>query len=263
MSENEFNIENEASVEKDENINFLALAPQNSAKAIEKLNTVMEIIDKAKRAALQRTVPQDWVCMGGKYYPQATAVEKIRSIFGLYFVNMSITKEDFQDGNYAFICKGTAGSTFLDKLYGKTTIEIEGCRSSGDQFFSKQAVTDPMDVRKSSYANFQVRAAKALLGLGNYTAEDLKAMGVNVGEITNVKYEKGAEGGVKQGCISEPQAKRLYALCSSNNIPAESIKKYLKDKYNVDSSKDILRKDYEAICNWVQAGGVEQPKEGQ
>jgi hypothetical protein len=256
----EFSIENEASIEMDENKNFLALSPQNSIKALQKVDALTKVVDGAVRLALQRTVAQDWVNMGGKWYLQASGVEKVRSVFGLYFKSMATIKETFADGTYAYITSGTAGCKLLDNLYGETTIQIEGCRSSADQFFSKQAVTDPMDVRRSSYANFTVRAAKALLGFGNYTTADLQAMGVKVGDSTKVTYEKGAEGGVKTGCISEPQAKRLWALCKANSISEIAIKKYLKETYSLDTSKNILRKDYETICNWVEAGGVTQPK---
>ena len=260
MSENEFETENMASIEIDENKNFLALSPQNSAKALQKVDALTKVVDGAVRLALQRTCAQDWVNMGGKWYLQASGVEKVRSVFGLYFKSMSTIKEDFGDGTYAYITTGTAGCKLLDNLYGETTVQIEGCRSSADQFFSKQAVTDPMDVRRASYANFTVRAAKALLGFGNYTTADLQAMGVKVGDSTKVTYEKGAEGGVKTGCISAPQGKRLWAICQANSITEPVIKKYLKDKYNINSSAEILRKDYETICNWLEAGGVEQPK---
>jgi hypothetical protein len=263
MSENEFNIENEASVEIDENKNFLALSPQNSAKALQKVDALTKVVDGAVRLALQRTVAQDWVNMGGKWYLQASGVEKVRSVFGLYFKNMSTIKEDYPDGNYAYITSGTAGSKLFDNLYGETTVQIEGCRSSSDGFFSKQATTDPMDVRRASYANFTVRAAKALLGFGNYTTEDLKKMGVNTSKITTVTYEKGAEGGGNPDLISKPQAQRLYAMCKQYNVQDAAIKKHLLDRYKVDSSTKIKRSDYQAICDWVEAGGVEQPKEGQ
>jgi hypothetical protein len=264
MSENEFETENMASIEPSSKEQFLRLVPENSRDALAKLQTASEMTTNSLMIALRQTKPQDWVLMGKAYYLEASGVERIRGVLGLYIRNKSYKKEELPNGHYAYIFTATGGSTFLDGLYGKEiTIEMNGARASDDKLFSKQAVTYPMDVLKSAESNFLVRLAKALFGFGNFTEEDLKKMGVNTSKITTVTYEKGAEGGVKQGCISEPQAKRLYALCSSNNIPAESIKKYLKEKYNVDSSKDIQRTDYEKICNWFQAGGVEQPKEGQ
>ena len=213
QQKNEFEIENQASVELDENKNFLTLAPQNSIKALEKVQAITKVIDGAVRLALQRTSAQDWISMGGKWYLQASGVEKIRGVFGLYFRDRQSIKEDFPDGSYAYICSGVAGSKLLDSLYGETTIEIEGCRSSKDGFFSSSnKEPDAMDVRKSAYANFQVRAAKALLGFGNYSSQDLINMGVKVNESPKVEYSKGSQGGsVVEGTDKEIQVK-LYNI---------------------------------------------------
>lgn len=252
---NEYELENVASIDADDNKNFLSLAPQNSVKALEKVDAITKVIDGAVRLALQRTVAVDWVSMGGKWYLQASGVEKIRSVFGLYFRDRKIVKEDFQDGSYAYICSGTAGSKLLDSLYGETTIEVEGMRSSKDGFFSSNnREPDPMDVRKSAYANFTVRAAKALLGFGNYATEDLLKMGVKVNQSAKVDYAKGAEGGGNTALISEAQRKRLFAICKSSGLGEAPLKEYLQAHFKIDSTSKILRKDYEAICNWAEKG---------
>ena len=38
----------------------------------------------------------------------------------------------------------------------------------------------------------------------------------------------------------------------SSGMPEDQLKKYLKEKYKVENSKDINRSDYEAICAYVQ-----------
>ena len=256
---NEFEVENVASVDTEENKNFLTLAPQNSIKALEKVQAITKVIDGAVRLALQRTSAQDWVSMGGKWYLQATGVEKIRGVFGLYFRDRSITREDFPDGTYAYICNGTAGSKLLDSLYGETTVEIEGMRSSKDGFFSaNNRQPDAMDVRKAAYANFTVRAAKALLGFGNYSSNDLAGMGVKVNEATKVDYQKGSEGGGNTDLISEPQRKRLFAICKSSGLPEATLKEYLQKNYSIDSTTKIKRADYQAICDFAEAAKAGQ-----
>jgi len=258
--QDEFAIENQASIETEENKNFLALAPQHSQKALAKVEAITKVIDGAVRLALQRTVAQDWVCMGGKYYLQATGVEKIRSVFGLYFRDRTIVREDLGDGVFAYICTGTAGSKLLDSLYGETTIEVEGMRASNDPFFvgrDGNKEPDAMDVRKAAFANFQVRAAKALLGFGNYSAEDLAKMGVRVSEVSKVDYQKGATGGGQTDKISEAQRKRLFAICKEARVSEVTMKEHLQKKYGISSSNDILRKDYDAIVKFAQDGGVE------
>lgn len=255
--ENEYELENIASVDTDENKHFLSLAPQNSSRALEKVDSITKVIDGAVRLALQRTVGVDWVNMGGKWYLQASGVEKIRSVFGLYFRDRKIVKEDFQDGSYAYICSGTAGSKLLDSLYGETTIEVEGMRSSKDGFFSGKdgnKTPDPMDVRKSAYANFTVRAAKALLGFGNYATEDLLKMGVKINQSAKVEYQKGAEGGGNTALISEAQRKRLFAICKTSGLGEAPLKAYLQKNFKIDSTSKILRSDYEVICSFAEKG---------
>ncbi len=262
----EYTQENIASVDTEDNSRFLVTAPQSSQKALEKVDAISKVIDGAVRLALQRTVAQDWVCMGGKYYLQATGVEKVRPIFGLYFRDRTIVREDFPDGSYAYICAGVAGSKFLDSLYGETTIEIEGMRSSKDGFFSGRdgnKEVDPMDVRKAAFANFTVRAAKALLGFGNYSAEDLARMGVKVSEVSKVDYQKGATGGGQTDKISDAQAKRLFAIARSAKVSDTTLKEYLQKKYGISASSEIKRSDYEAICKWTQDGGLETIQQGR
>lgn len=250
-------VENALSIDTEQNQNWLTSSPQNADKALDKINSITKVIDGAVRLALQRTKAQDWVLMGGNYYLEVTGVEKIRSVFGLYFKNLTITKELNDDGSYAYICFGEAGSNLLDSLYGPTTIWIEGSRSSSDPFFTKGNRTpDQTDIRKAAFANFHVRAAKALLGFGNYTKEDLVKMGVPVSGIASVEYGKGNEGGGHTECITEPQRKRLFAIASKNGIAEGAIKDWLKKRYGIDSTAKILKKDYEEICNAVESANM-------
>ena len=178
-----------------------------------------------------------------------------------------ITKEVLDNGGYAYICSGVAGSKFLDQLFGEeTTVEIEGMRTSKDPFFCGKdgnKEVDQMDVRKSAHANFTVRAAKALLGTGNYSASDLAKMGVKVSDVGEVTYNKGAEGGGQTDKISDAQRKRLFAISKEAKVSEASLKSHLEARYKITSTSDILRKDYEAIVAWVQAGGIETIQQGR
>jgi phage recombination protein Bet len=51
--------------------------------------------------------------------------------------------------------------------------------------------------------------------------------------------------------ISEPQAKRLYAIAKGAGKTDEEIKDYLKTMLGIDSSKKILKSDYDAVCEWA------------
>ena len=72
--------------------------------------------------------------------------------------------------------------------------------------------------------------------------ETLKSLG---GRTSSTSQNKGQE--PKGNNISEAQQKRLYALCSGRSeIGKEVIK-----EFGYESSKDILIKDYDAICEKI------------
>lgn len=48
--------------------------------------------------------------------------------------------------------------------------------------------------------------------------------------------------------ISEPQARRFYAIWKNGGYDEGEVKECLLKKYGVNDSREILRKDYDAIC---------------
>lgn len=52
--------------------------------------------------------------------------------------------------------------------------------------------------------------------------------------------------------ITEAQRKRLFAIMNKQEINQEVFKDYLKKNYKIESSKEILMKDYESIVNYVE-----------
>lgn len=59
----------------------------------------------------------------------------------------------------------------------------------------------------------------------------------------------------KNGIITEPQAKRLFALTKKHGISEQAMGEYLRTRWNVTSSKQITKQMYQSICDWVQRGG--------
>jgi hypothetical protein len=54
--------------------------------------------------------------------------------------------------------------------------------------------------------------------------------------------------------ISEPQAKRFWAICMGNGVTKDEIKNYLRTKWGIDSDRDIVKGSmYDECCRW--AGG--------
>lgn len=55
--------------------------------------------------------------------------------------------------------------------------------------------------------------------------------------------------------ITEPQVKRLWVIAGNSGRSNEEVKKWLVQRYQIDSSKQILRRDYEVICAALEAPG--------
>jgi len=237
----------------------------DAQKVQARLKAVADAIAAYAKVSIQNTNPKDWVRMrsksgGESFYLQASGAQKIRPIWGVYFRDRVVSREDYPDGSYAYIVAGVCGSQILDRLFfGKETlIEIEGGRSSKDSFFTGKdgmSTPDPLDIRKAAIANWEARAITGLLGLKNMTAEDLKKNGIDPAQVKGFEFKEGATGGGQNDLISEAQRKRLYAICKQAGLQDDWVKEQLKTKWGFESSTQVTREKYEEICNWAQAGG--------
>lgn len=52
--------------------------------------------------------------------------------------------------------------------------------------------------------------------------------------------------------IPEKQLTRFHAICTERKIPAETYKRYLKNFYGIESSKDIQKDWYDDIIRWAE-----------
>lgn len=178
-----------------------------------KFEAAAELQRKLIPASIRATRPQDWISMGGKVYLQATGVERIASLWGLVFGEPEVTRENNDDGTFAYVVVGPAGSRLTGVFYKG----IVGGRSSADPFFDSfdeekpsgfrdlsleqkeswkrehRIAPDPLDVRKAAVTNWQVRAASMLAGLRGLTPQDLSEAGIR--GVTEVQYGSGARGG--------------------------------------------------------------------
>lgn len=55
--------------------------------------------------------------------------------------------------------------------------------------------------------------------------------------------------------ITEPQAKRFFAIAKTAGWTNDEIKSYLKKSYGIDHSREIKKADYDEIIAHVQSGG--------
>lgn len=57
------------------------------------------------------------------------------------------------------------------------------------------------------------------------------------------------------GLISTAQAKRLYAISKASGLEDDFVKDHLKQKYGINSSKEIRLECYEEIVEWAKSFG--------
>lgn len=248
---------------------FLAIA--------ERLKLAVKAVDALICAAVgTRCNPGDFVRHASKdgsresFYLQATGARKVRTFFGIYFRERSITVEplgtDEQTGidHYNYEVTGVAGSQVLDRMMGTDTmggtqIDVFGSRSSRDGFFAKgDREPDQNDVKKAALSNWEARAVVGLLGLQNLSRDDLKKYGIAVERVLGVEHQTGAEGGGNTSLISEGQGKRLYAITKGAKV-SDADAKALLSAYGFDHSSRITRDRYDEIVTVVQ-GGPEKVK---
>ena len=102
--------------------NLLEIAKQAEAR----IDAVIAI----KKTALKVTNSNDWVDQNGKPYLQASGSEKIANLFNISWQINEPTIDQEEDGTITYTYKGRFS------LRGRS-IEVEGSRSSRDDFFKK------------------------------------------------------------------------------------------------------------------------------
>ena len=251
-------MEEEKVIEKKEILPQGNTTVEDMEETIRTAEKVEAMIRKIKILAIKQTNSKDWVDMQGKPYLQSSGAEKIARLFGISWrICMGYPKrEDKQDekGNYyIYSFKG-------EFTMGGKSIEVIGTCSQRDKFFGKDkkaenglkpaSEIDETCIIKKANTNMVVRGITTILGIRNMTWDDIREGGIDTSQSVKVSYATGGAGG---GKISEAQAKRLFAIMKSSGMPEDKLKKYLKENYKVESSKDINRTDYEAICRYIES----------
>jgi hypothetical protein len=250
--------------------------------------------DSVAKLSLLRTSVHDWVDQGGKPYLQATGAEKLMAVWGIYTRDVKITVEmDASTGFPAYEVTGRVGSrtlgTEMDVVGGRNAND-----NFFQKQLAATGKLDLQDVRKTAYSNWIANAVTRLIGMRGMTWEEVATATHNrINKQTctgKVEYRKndsgpqapatqaapnesepmgkqaesprgpipssGAAGGPPPGpYITEPQAKRFYAIGKSAGWSDAEMKDYLLREHNIQSSREIPRSLYEEICNEMESGG--------
>lgn len=209
--------ENDALMEMDYD-NILAVADR-ADKMVSALNKIMS-------AALKVTTPKDWVLIGGTPYLQEAGATKVARLFGI--------STKICDG-FPVVTRGEDGYPIykyrMKFSMGKQSIEAEGMRSAGDEFFAgkrekKSLDQIPLDdVERAAYTNCMNNGIKRIIpGLRNLDISDLEAAGIH--PQNGYTFKQGRKGG------NSGKAADSGVVCSScGTAITQKVASYSQGKY--------------------------------
>ena len=202
---------------------------------------------------LKLTNEADWVSHAkDRYYLQASGAEKVCTPLGIQWDRPVVTKHEREDERgkfYEYEVEGIVHSRILAR-YGWFT----GNCSSRDQFFTARGHFDEGDIRKAAFSNWIVNAVTRLAGLRNPTTGMLQKAGLKPEEIQRIDYSGRRTPEQDTQVISDAQRKRLWAIGKATGTTDEQMRVWLFDAYEIKSSSDITRGQYDEIVAKVQAG---------
>jgi hypothetical protein len=155
--------------------------------------------------------------------------------------------------------------------------EIEGIRARSKSREDGPWVTDESEMWKKTVVRRGIKPfAGASQSLNAAIEADNEASGVSlarepvnmpkaIAEASEVKQEASeASEPVKQVAeasaeipadppkfITEPQHRRLFALCKGAQMPVETLKEHLYEMHGIQHTNEIPKPSYDAICDYV------------
>lgn len=156
-------------------------------------------------------------------------------------------RETKSGGNLIYSVCSVKYTFYADDGSSVTAVVVGEGMDSGDK-----ATNKAMSVA-FKYACFQVFCIPIENGLDdpdNDTPEESKRKQPQQATGSQGGRSQGGSGGSQgAGVISEAQAKRMFAISQGN---AELCKDVI-GRYGYETSKDVLKKDYEAICKEIES----------
>lgn len=234
----------------------------------ENINKMIDAQNRIRIAILGLAQPGDWVIFGGKDTQKAeigfAGSARIASTLGISFTNWTGIKQTGTDEKgewyrWEFEC---------DASMGKRMVRVYGRAGSRDKFFGKKDGefkplhdVDEGNVKMAARRAAMKEGTKVICGLHHMDPEFLISKGVKLTSAGGYEFKPKADGAngaapANGSKISDPQRKRLWAICKNAGKTEAQIKEYLKG-FNIESTTDIEKKDYEKICAWGESKEAE------
>lgn len=165
--------------------------------------------------------------------------EKVLMLYGLYYdVVLTDSHKDYDKGFFYYEHKAIAYDN-----EGRIVRVGYGCCNTAE---SGNGMASGFNQANSAIKKSRKRAvvdlALTLGSLSDAFYQDLDSDIINE-QASTIQKETDP--------ITPKQAKRIFAIASSNEIPVEMAKELLKS-WGFSSTKDILLKDYDAVCEKLQ-----------
>jgi hypothetical protein len=231
-----------------------ALLTEDFVKQFEK---GVEVYKRWVSVCYRLTRESHWLRRDTKYSLQGPGAEALMNPLGISFERPTFRREDMTDergGFYAYWCEGYVESRTLSRRGWYI-----GYSDSRDQFFIARPGWNPKsgegDVKKSAMMNWIVNAVTRIAGIRDPDPESLKAAGLKPEQIPVADYSGRKTPEKEAEVVSEAQLKRLWAIARGNGVDDQMLTVHLLEKYGLQSTKEITRKHYDAICAWAQRGG--------
>jgi len=144
----------------------------------------------------------------------------------------------------------------------KTSFSMADAKTAGllDKNPWKQYPQRMLQMRARAF-NLRDQYADILRGLNSAeeVADYVEITQANSVEKTNVNPPVSAE---EPKLITEAQRKRLLVLWKEAGIEDDLVKKHLIDVYQINSTSEIRKSDYDNIVNWIKIQGPQKVESG-
>jgi hypothetical protein len=158
-------------------------------------------LERIRRIALEATRDDDWIDIGGRPHLTSSGAMKVAAVVGVSLTGMRVDEaRDKLEGKDVIRFATRVTARFVGR-----EVETEGVASSDDAFFArKNGKPVPLhevnlnSVRKKAVTNAQVRAVKAILGLGGTTWAEVRAAGVSREKVAAVRHGAGRHDDIRE-----------------------------------------------------------------
>jgi hypothetical protein len=120
---------------------------------------------------------------------------------------------------------------------------------------------------KMAHKRAMVSATLATTAASDIFTQDVEDMVENGEKFSQTKTKESIKEPAKKDPhptekVSEPQCRRFYAIAKGQGHSDEDIKAHLKNRYDIESTKDILKVDYEECIKWAETRMRQPGEEG-